>query len=81
VLHASIRRGTPDPSLQKIFHTEVGVAGLELLENMLDNGRRLEALALVGAHNLKRAVLGLRRRLRRQEPIRPHQGQRLISPA
>ena len=67
VLHASVRRRVHlDPSLQKIFHTEVGVAGFELLEDMLDDGRRLERLALVVAHNLKRAPLGLRRCLRRQ---------------
>ena len=45
VLHASVRRRVHlDPSLQQIFHAEVGVAGLELLEDMLDDGRRLERL-------------------------------------
>jgi hypothetical protein len=81
VLHASVRRRVHlDPSLQKIFHTDVGVVGFELREDMLDNGRRQERLGLVVAHNLKRAPLGLRRCLQRHEPIRPHQGQRLVSP-
>jgi len=45
VLHASVRgRVHVNPSLQKIFHTEIGVSNLELLEDMLDDGRRLECL-------------------------------------
>jgi hypothetical protein len=70
-----------NPSLQKIFHAEIRLAGFEFLEDMLDDSRRLERLALIAAHNLKGQRLGVRRGLWRQKPILPHQGQRLVSPA
>jgi hypothetical protein len=82
VLHARVRRRVDvNPSLQEIFYAEIRTMGFELLKDMLDDSRRLQRLALVAAHNLKRAPLRLRRRFQRQEPIRPHQRERLVSPA
>ena len=82
LLHAGVcRRVHLDSALQQIFDSEVGIVRCELLEDMLDEGRRLEGLARVAARHLKRAPLGLRRGLPRDEPIRHHQGQRLVSPA
>ena len=80
-LHAGVgRRVHLNPPLQQIFHAEIGVEGLELLEDVLDDGRRRERLSFVVADRFERAPLGVRRRLRRQESVRLHQGQRLVSP-